>query len=272
MRRQQISAVTGNQVAYDEHAYWTSFYRAQVRGTPTDWMTIGAGTDPEARFHYNASENSIIRALLRLEPATGVTAQVWRFAQRRRDLRVLDIGSGTGHWIDFFREVFFAGAVIGVEITEQMAGHLQAKYRDEESVSILRANIADDRFVVPGGPVDLVSAIGVMFHIVDDAQWRRAIANLHAALMPGGLMLVGGDFGVETRNVQFHAADNFDSWSEQIPAPGSDTRVNKRVRSLAEWHRAVTESGFSMIDLLRSDFEPGIATPENDLLVLRRPA
>jgi hypothetical protein len=109
-----------------------------------------------------------------------------------------------------------------------------------------------------------------MFHIVDDERWARAIANLARVLEPGGVMIVGGDFGTETRDAQFHASDHFESWNEQAASVADKNRVNKRVRSLADWHNAAAKHGLAIADLVRSDREPGIATPENDILVLLR--
>jgi SAM-dependent methyltransferase len=272
MRGDKHGTSPEQQVAYDESAFWQSYYRAHARGRArlSDWTTIGVGTDPEARFHYNSVENSIIRALLRREPVAGVAPEVWRFAQRRRNLRLLDIGSGAGHWIDFFRDAFLVSGVVGVEITPQMVDFLKGKYEQDEAVTILGADIAADTIDVPGGAVDIISAIGVMFHIVDDARWRRALANLSGLLKPDGVMLIGGNFGAETRNVQFHATDEFESWSDQSTDPAAHIRVNKRIRSLADWQKAAGASDLLVVDLVRSDQEPGIMTPENDVLVLAR--
>jgi SAM-dependent methyltransferase len=271
--RRQDEGSSGT-IPYDAKEFFESFYKATVRGEPADWMTIGATTESEARFHYNAVENSIIRALARLEPLPrGAAVMAWRMLQQRRSLRVLDVGSGTGHWIDFFREVLFAAEVIGVEMIDQMADHLRRKYAGQESVTILKADIVEhDLASQIGAPVDYVSAIGVMFHIVEDARWERAVANLAAALKPGGLMFVGGDFGPRTRDAQRHAIDRFQSWQEHNRAMQSEgsRRVNKRVRSLAAWHGLIARCGLEMVDLVRSDREPGIMTPENDLLVVRR--
>ena len=43
-------------------------------------------------------------------------------------------------------------------------------------------------------------------------------------------MFLGGDFGAETRNTQFHNEDRFGSWREfHQPRPGAEElRVNKR--------------------------------------------
>jgi SAM-dependent methyltransferase len=256
------------QVAYDAHDYWTSYYKAQLRGRPSDWITIGAGTEVEGRFHYNATENSIIRAMLRREPVAGMTATVWRFIQKRRSRRLLDIGSGTGHWIDFFRNVFFFAEAVGVEIAPQMAEYLREKYANNPAVKICSLDISDSPFALRDDRFDLVSAIGVIFHVVDDGRWHQAIKNLASVLKPGGVLIVGGDFGVETRNVQFHASDHFEAWSDQIQEAAAELRVNKRVRSLAEWHKVATNCGLVIADLVRSDRELGVATPENDVLVL----
>jgi SAM-dependent methyltransferase len=262
------------QVPHDERTFFDSFYKASVRGELVDRMTIGPISDPEARFHYNCVENSIIRALLRRsEPPRGATIEAWRMLQQRERRRLLDVGSGTGHWIDFFREVFFVAEVVAIEIATQMLDGLRRKYAGDGTVRVLNADIAADfGSDLIGGAVDWITAIGVMFHIVDDARWHRAIANLAGVLKPGGVLFVGGDFGAHTRNVQFHRSDRFDSWREFAAATGvaGEVRVNKRVRSLAMWHEAANEAGLRIVDLVRSDHDPLIITPENDLLVLQR--
>lgn len=156
---------------------------------------------------------------------------------------------------------------VGVEISPTMAAHLRSKYAGDSAVTILEADSAEPEF--SAGQFDIVSAIGVMFHIVDDARWLAALANLAKALKPDGLLLVGGDFGNETRNVQFHRTDRFESWAEHDAAE-DQTLVNKRVRSLAAWSEAAADCGLVIADLVRTEFAFGITTPENDLLVLRR--
>lgn len=264
------------QVPCDGKAFFESFYKSNLRDPKIrDRITLGAVTEPESRFHYNSVENSIIRAYTRLHPPPpGIMAAAWHAMQSRAERRLLDIGSGTGHWIDFFRETFLVAEAVGVEITETMARFLNEKYAETEGVTILQLDIGDEAFDPKslGEPFDYISAIGVMFHIVDDAHWARAVANLAAALAPGGLMFVGDEFGDETRAVQFHKVDDFESWREAETAEGvpGEIRVNKRIRSLADWHAAVERCGLEVVELVRTDREPTITTPENDVLVLRR--
>jgi SAM-dependent methyltransferase len=241
----------------DHQLFWRSYYSATVDGEPDDWMTIGPVCEPESRFHYCAVELAIIEALTKRFPIPKMR-KVWKFAQSRAAWRVLD----TGHWINFFRQVYLANHVTGIEITDQMVAFLRERFPD---CDIRCSDISEPLHIEP---VDVVSAIGVMFHIVDDRRWHSAIGNLSRVLKPDGVMLIGGDFGAETANVQFHKSDSFSSWQEHESLPGDARIVNKRVRSLADWHRAASDHGLAIVDLVRSHSHPSISTPENDLLVL----
>jgi SAM-dependent methyltransferase len=177
------------EVPCDERVYFESFYKANVRGRPEDRMTIVIVAEPEARFHYNALENSLLRAFARVQPvARGATVEAWRMFQQRAELRHLDIGSGTGHWVDFFRAVYLVASSTAVEVVPHMAEHLRGKYAGSP-VSVVEANVAEPEFAALdlGGDFDLISAIGVMFHIVDDARWARAVHQLAARLKPGAM-------------------------------------------------------------------------------------
>lgn len=263
------------EVPLEAKTFFESFYRASVRGTPDDRATIASITDVETRFHYNAVENSILRAFARREPLPeGPAVEAWRALRLRRGLRLLDVGSGAGHWVDFFRAALLVSEVVAVEIADNMAAFLEQRYAGDARVRVLRNDVSEPDFpAAAGGPFDYVSAIGVMFHIVDDGRWRAATANLASLVKPGGLLFVGGEFGPVTRNVQFHRSDRFGNWREfaNAEAPEGEIRVNKRVRSLAAWTALAQDVGLEVADLVRTDREPGIATPENDVLVLARP-
>lgn len=263
------------EVPYDGRQFFESFYSANIEGTPEDRMTIGWITDAEAKFHYNAVENSIIRAILRRNPPpANALVQAWRMAMKRKEPRLLDVGSGTGHWIDFMRDTFYARRCFGVEITARMAAHLREKYAAREEVTILERDVSEPDFgpELLGGAVDYVTAIGVMFHIVDDERWAQAVRNLSRCLKVGGLLLVGEDAGDETRNKEFHHTDSFSTWREfkSTPATEGEVRVSKRVRALSEWGAVAESAGLRLLDVVRSDREACITTPENDLLVLEK--
>lgn len=262
----------GMAIPFDGRKFFESFYQANVKGTPQDHMTIGAISEMEARFHYNATENSIIRALAEIvpPPPPGLVG-AWTALRLRRGGRHLDVGTGTGHWIDFMRDVFFCDQAVAVELTDEMCAFLRQKYSGG-GVSVLQADVSAPGFGSELEPVDYVTAIGVMFHIVEDAAWRRALVHLRNLLRPDGLLLVTDEFGEETRDAQFHATDEFASWREFHAATPTDGRllVNKRVRSLPDWQHAAAEAGLSVVTVVRTEGDPRITTPENDVLVLRR--
>lgn len=262
------------QVAYDAKAYFESFYQSTVDGTAVDRDTIGgAVTEPESRFHYNATENAIIRGMLTIDPLPPAMLIRARHALRERaQLSLIDIGSGTGHWIDFFRSTYQVATVTAIEITRKMSEFLEHKYSGQP-VRIVSGDVSDAAFTEATftEPVDYITAIGVMFHIVDDDQWRRSITNLAAALKQDGIIVFGGEFGDETLNVQFHHVDEFSTWRESREGGNpSEVRVNKRIRSLDMWQSALESIGLEVVDVVRTDDDARLATPENNVLIAVR--
>lgn len=262
---------------YDQSKFFNSFYAVDSRGDFDDRSTIGhMVTRACSRFHYNAVENGIIRAIAHREPPPyGDTVRVWEFAQERRDLCLLDVGSGTGHWIDFFMDAQYVLEAVGVEVAPNISKFLLDKYAGDDRVEILKLDIASAELHEQpiAGPFDYISAIGVLFHITDDEKWLRALANLKSLLAPDGLMFIGGDFGAMTRNLQFHRVDDFDDWhAQKLKGNTEAVFVNKRVRSLGDWHTAANSVGLQIADLIRVDSDWAIYTPENDLLVLKHAA
>ena len=246
--------VRGTKRPYEAARYFDSYYTAAGEDF-SDRITIGpAISELHSRYHYNAVENSIIRGLLR-GPLPEHPA-------------VFDLGSGAGHWIDFYRATFAASYVCGLEISKACADRLRAKYARTEGVAIVQGDIAERSFRLER-KFDIVNAIGVVFHIVDDERWLQALVNMRKLLLDHGVMVVGGEFGLITQNVQFHASDHFDTLEAmRQSAAGGEVRVNKRIRSLRRWKRAARAAGLRVKALIRTPGAAEIVTPENHVLVL----
>lgn len=226
--------------AYDADTWWDgSFYTSGV----SDRKTIYAEQDQRSTlYHYSSVENLILRHLCRR-----------RFEVEGR--QVLDIGSGAGHWIDFYRELG-AQRVVGIDVSKSSVDHLREKFRDTDAVEVHQGT-AQRALESVQGDFALVNAIGVMFHIVDDQAWRETLRVLGERLEPSGLLVVGGHFGwVDGVNVQ-------------IDAQG---QVNKRLRSRGRWKRALRELGFGRIRFYtnRAYLRIPQILPENSLLVAQR--
>jgi hypothetical protein len=51
---------------------------------------------------------------------------------------------------------------------------------------------------------------------------------------------------------------------------GGVTNAESPVRSLADWVRVASDAGLEVVDVVRSDRDPALTTPENDVLVLEK--
>ena len=221
----------------------------------TDEHTICASYSPlRTRYHYNAVENSILDHFI-VHPAAA-------------DMAVLDVGSGAGHWIDFYRGMLGAARIVGVERDAEVAAALERKYAGEDGVTILAGDIVDPSLATGDG-FDVANAIGVMFHIVDDGPWQIAIANIARRLRPGGTMLVGGQFGPVTHDVGFRAPRDSDPPAARTGRSGGV--VFKRLRSRRAWRRCAADAGLEVERVIHTRRSLRIDTPESNVLVLRRP-
>jgi SAM-dependent methyltransferase len=249
--------IRGMKKPYQAAQYFESYYKAVTGAEFSDRITIGPTENPlHAKYHYNAVENSIIRGLLR--------------CQVTQPPAVLDVGSGTGHWIDFYLNTFGALSVWGLDISQTCVDKLREKYVRTDSVSIVKGDITDQSFWLEQ-KFDIINAIGVVFHIVDDRLWLQALINMRELLNDHGLIVVGGQFGLITQNVWFHATDEFEHLEEMRRLPtGGEVLINKRVRSLRRWKKTAKVAGLHVKCVVRTPNASEIHTPENNVMVLER--
>jgi SAM-dependent methyltransferase len=157
---------------------------------------------------------------------------------------------------------FQAGQVTAIEISTAAAMRLQERFHSLP-VTIINQDVANANPLPEA--VDLISAIGVMFHIVEDAELERVVERLVARLLPGGVFIVSGHFGWMSQNTQFHNRDDFSSWAETRNVSGSGTLlVDKRVRSLFFWRSLLKRHGLQ-IEQVRRHRNP-LHGPENNVL------
>jgi SAM-dependent methyltransferase len=102
-----------------------------------------------------------------------------------KDASALDIGSGTGFYLDLWRELG-AGRITGADITDVAVARLREKYPDH---SIYQLNIGTGTGELRGQQFDIVSCMDVLFHIVDDEQYENAFKNIYSLLKPGGVFV-----------------------------------------------------------------------------------
>ena len=170
------------------------------------------------KYHYNLVENGIIDILLENEHSI-------------ENQTILDIGGGTGHWIDFYDKYLQASEINMVDFSSIVVRRLKERY---PKVKVFEQDIStfNKMFL---NKFDIINAIGILFHISDDLIWEKAIRNLCQYLVSGGIAIVGGEFGPNTRQVSHH----------------------RRARSLKYWTEVVEECGCRITSVKHYDWVSG---------------
>lgn len=140
---------------------------------------------------------------------------------------VLDVGCGTGIWLDFWRRRG-AGRIAGIDLTEASISRLRTRFTN---MDLSRADVSDPA-VRELGRFDAISAMSVLLHITDEGRFDAAIANLAAMLEPDGVLVL-----VEA--VVAHR------WLG--PPFGPD--ANSLARPLAEWEAVLGRHGLEIADM-----------------------
>ena len=167
---------------------------------------------------------------------------------------MLDIGSGAGHWIDFYRSCHVK-TILGIDISENIINFLKKKYEEYLKRSVFLTN-GKAHFILDhlGQDYDIVNAIGVMFHIVNDKEWEETVLKVGNVVKENGVFIIGGHFGFFNKiNVQHNNQGVY----------------NKRIRSYAAWKKILKKAGFTKIQLYKNDQYLHInqSLPENNVIV-----
>jgi 2-polyprenyl-3-methyl-5-hydroxy-6-metoxy-1,4-benzoquinol methylase len=133
---------------------------------------------------------------------------------------VLDVGCGAGFFTRWYLE--HGARVTGVDIAPTSVERLRQRHPQARFV------LSDVSEVALDARYDLVNAFDVLYHIVDDTRWERALVNLANATGPGGLLLVTDAFPAHERTSE--AAHN-------------------RMRSLARYEQVLTARGLERVAL-----------------------
>jgi SAM-dependent methyltransferase len=138
-----------------------------------------------------------------------------------RKARVLDVGSGTGFYLDRWKELGVR-QLRGSDFSEVAVSRLQQRYPE---IEFSQLDIGDHLPESLHASQDAVSAFDMLFHIVDDSRYRQAIQNIHAALAEGGWFLFSDLFVHEETK----------RWEHMV------------ARSLDEVERTLTSAGFRIV-------------------------
>lgn len=195
---------------YQPRRYWGGLHRAD------DLTVVGHPTLPLV-FNRHLYRN-VTLATLRGLARSGVQV---------RGRRVLDIGSGTGFWIDLWREQG-ARVTAGSDLVPEAVERLRERFRGSDFA------VADitETTPFPGIEFDVVTVASVLHHIVDHDRFRAALVHLAAQVERGGHLVVIDPLVVRGR------------W-----LPRSDEGAHNVTRTRAQWDAAAGAAGLRLVSV-----------------------
>jgi SAM-dependent methyltransferase len=130
----------------------------------------------------------------------------------------------------------------GVDITAISIQNLTLRYPE---FRFTQADVSDGLFALRDH-FDIVLAADVLFHIVDDDRFQKAITNLSQCLRPGGYIIL----------------------SDVLPACTVQTTSHCRWRSLAEYRSILIEHRLAIqhVEPIFAMLQPPVQVPGNSLL------
>lgn len=190
--------------AFDPEQYWEGMHRENRGFAAVGFAGLGVGFNT---WMYRVRRVVVRRALRRAALAV-------------RGARVLDVGAGSGFYVRMWLELG-AVHVTGLDLSEAAVEALRAEFPTAE---FARDDIAEPSKGTRSHSYDLVSAFDVLFHIVDDDRFVRAIENVAGLTRPGGHLLLSDNFlhgpGIRGRHQVSRSLEEID---DALAAGGFET-------------------------------------------------
>jgi 2-polyprenyl-3-methyl-5-hydroxy-6-metoxy-1,4-benzoquinol methylase len=116
--------------------------------------------------------------------------------------RVLDVGSGTGFFLDAWKRLG-AKEVVALDLTDVAVTNLRKVF---PHLDIHHGDISTGLGDLQPASFDVISAMDVLFHVVDNSRFAIAIQNIAELLSPGGVFIWSDLFVHGREDVQEHFA------------------------------------------------------------------
>jgi SAM-dependent methyltransferase len=152
--------------------YWESLHKRSYGLTSVGYIGVGRP--------FNAWMYRVRRRVFQGTVKAFITEQ---------DPEILDIGSGTGFYLDRWRELGFQ-RISASDVSEVAVERLRERY---PSLEIAQLDIGEES-VGPSRQFDVVSIVDVLFHITSDRSYERALVNLAELVRPGGILVLSENF------------------------------------------------------------------------------
>ena len=188
---------------FDYQKYWNERLSGQFGLENVGYIGLGKNFNT---WMYRLRKRNFLRSVKKLKDSLS-------------NARILDVGSGTGFYVSLWL-ASKVQSVTGVDISVQAVQNLKATYPS------LNFHVQDiSKSCQWHNEFDVISCMDVLFHVVNDNNFKSTILNLSQSLRSGGILIL---------------TDNF--------IHGSEKRMPHHVsRPLAEYERILEESGLKIV-------------------------
>ena len=118
-----------------------------------------------------------------------VSRKLQKFKSNLGNAEVLDIGSGSGFYVDIWKQLGVK-SITGCDITSVSVKNLKSKHPQGEFIEF---DISSNLIPI-SKQFDYITAFDVLFHIVDDDKYAKAISNIYSLLKPNGILIFSENF------------------------------------------------------------------------------
>jgi SAM-dependent methyltransferase len=201
-------------IPFDNRQYWEARLREHYSLAGVGYLRLGRRYN---EWMYRIRGKVFDRVLAGIGNGESEVGNRWRGAE------VLDVGSGTGFYVE--RWLRLGARVTGLDLTDVAVAELSRSFPEARFV---RADIGAPLATVPleVGSFNAVSAMDVLFHLVDDDAYANALSNIAALLQPGGWFL----------------------WSDNFLRHPAERVTHQASRPLTESLRLLQAAGFEVVE------------------------
>ncbi|MBK6388080.1 MAG: class I SAM-dependent methyltransferase [Rhodoferax sp.] len=105
--------------------------------------------------------------------------------------QLLEVAAGSGAWMDFWNTQGVTD-YLGIDLSERAIDGLKRRF---PQYRFLQRDLNDPGLAnAVGVAYDCVSAIDVLYHVIDDERFRAVVADLASVLKPDGLLIIHEQF------------------------------------------------------------------------------
>ena len=159
---------------FDPRGYWEQRLSERYSLDGVGWIGLGEAFNT---WMYRVRRHVFMRTVAPLAP-------------HATDLRVLDIGSGTGFYVKRWHELGVP-RITGADLTDTAVQRLRAAHPQD---TFERFDVGSTEVPFPDGSFDAISIVDVLYHIVDDERFEQAFRNIARLLAPGGVLVFSENF------------------------------------------------------------------------------